>query len=172
MGGILGLKRNRGVARLAVNLLGANGAMTVDTNADGVVDGFTEQHTATSVPVFVLDDGQKITMADATTAAHADVYTALIAVSPNTPYALSIDSKIARSAVETVRLSIGWYTAADAVISSSTLSGLNPGTTYSRQTLTATSPATAAKARLTLRMDTAIGDTGSAWFKDALLQAA
>jgi hypothetical protein len=177
MGGILGLKRNRSVARLAANLLGVNGAMTVDTNADGVVDGFTHAH-SNEASVLSLDagmPGQKVTLADVT-AANAFVYiyeAAAHAVSPNTVCALSVDAALVRSGAETIKVRISWFTAGTVWISDSASAEINPGPAYSRQQVVVTSPATAALA-ITYFFVYAktIGATGQAWFKDALFQAA
>jgi hypothetical protein len=158
------------------NLLGANGAMIVDSNADGVVDGFASAE-ASCTPVYVLDGGmpgQKITLAVVTDAgAYAYIRPDFIAVSPNTSYTHSIDAALVRSGAEVTKLEIDWYTAAGAYISTSNGALINPGTTYSRQVLTGTSPATAGKVYLKiLFFAMGIGATGVVWFKDALFQAA
>jgi hypothetical protein len=172
--GLVGLIRNRNVARLAANLLGANGAMTVDTDGDGVVDGFSKVSLSCS-GTFALDGGQKITLGTVTAAnAQAYVYlTTKVAVSPNTAYVCSVDALLNRSTNETVEIGIVWYTAADAEISTVLLTGQNPGTSFNRIAKSATSPATAAKVRVYFVIRaSAIGDTGSACFKDVLFQPA
>ncbi|MDD4891577.1 MAG: hypothetical protein PHU85_16785 [Phycisphaerae bacterium] len=168
--GLIGLKRNRSVDRLTANLLGAYGAMTVDSNADGVVDGFTQTF-SNCAAVFALEGGQKITLASVTSgSAYAQVIiTDPVAVSPGTLYACSVDAALVRSTAETMNFYCLWYTAAHALISSSGLTGVNPGATYARQSFTATSPATAAEAKILGRIRASVvGDTGTAWFKDAL----
>jgi hypothetical protein len=172
MGGFGLITGPRGDRQTANLIPSGYGAMLVDTNADGVVDGFTKADSS-AVSIYELDGGQKITLADVTsTAAYSRVsLTGSFGVSPNTAYTLSLDAALTKSGVEAIRLVIAWYTAADGSISSSTIANLNPGTSYSRLSLTATSPATAAKA--IIRGDLmagAVGATGVAHFKDALFQ--
>lgn len=177
MGGILGLKRNRSVARLAANLLGVNGTMIVDSNADGVVDGFGHTHSL-EASVLTLDagmPGQKIALAGVTAvAAYVFLFeTTPHVVLPNTVYTLSVDAAVTQSGAELIAVVVAWFTAADVYISSSSGAQINPGTTYSRQSLTAISPATAGKGQTKFYFYAkAIGATGQAWFKDALFQAA
>lgn len=172
--GILGLKRRRNVARNLANLLGANGAMTVDSNADGLVDGFGKVE-SNAASVFALDYGQKITLANVVAAnGYSGIVTsAYVTVSPNLKYTCSIDAALVRSTTELVSLRIEWYTAAGAYISVSGVDNLVPGATYTRQKATGTAPATAGKALLKAGiLASAVGDSGSAWFKDALFQQA
>jgi hypothetical protein len=173
--GILGLKRNRSVARAAANLIPSGyGAMTVDSNADGVVDGFAKQDSS-ATSIYALDGGQKITLASviATNAYGRIRLVSGFAVSPSTSYTLSCDAALTRSSAETVELIVLWYDAGDVSVGYNQKTGINPGTSYSRQTVTAVSPSTAAKALvITAIRASAIGDTGSAWFKDALFQPA
>ncbi len=149
------------------------GLMTVDTDEDGVVDGFTKNE-SNAASVWEVDDGQKITLANVTNAAgFSRMYlTDKFAVSPSTPYALSVDASLERSGAEMVQLEIWWYTAADALITAADLPETNPGA-GSRLRLKATSPATAAKAHFRARVNAkAIGATGVARFKNAIFQKA
>jgi len=148
------------------------GLMTVDSNSDGVVDGFSKyQVNATSV--YALDGGQKITLANVTNAnGLSEVYlTTKFAVSPNTPYALSVDAALVRSGSEMIKLCISWYTSGGTLISQNYSPEINPGAVYSRQQLTATSPATAAQAIVELLIYAkAVGATGSVWFRHAMFE--
>ena len=158
----------------AENLIPFNyGAMTLDSNGDGVVDGFTRNElNATSV--FALHDGQEITLANVINAnGLSGLYlTNLFAVSPNIIHIFSVDAALVRSGAEAIVFYVSWYTAADVSISSNSSPEINPGAIYSRQSLTGTSPATAAKARIYARVFAkAIGATGVVKFKDALFQA-
>lgn len=150
------------------------GLMTVDSNSDGVVDGFTKSY-VNATPVFALDGGQRITLANVTVAdGRGQVYTTTrLAVAPNTPYAISADCALTKSGAERITLMVWWYTAADAYISQVSSSEIDPGIAYSRQALLATSPATAAKADIYLRIFAkAIGATGVAHFRHAMFQPA
>jgi hypothetical protein len=173
--GILGLVRRRSVARALVNLIPSGyGAMTVDTDGNGIVDGFAAAQ-ALAFPVYTLDGGQKITLADVTNAGgYGNAYlSGKFAVSPNTVHTLSIDAALVKSGAERILLRIVWYTSADVLISQSDSAQIDPGATYSRQQLTATSPAMAGKAVFhCLLLAKAVGATGVAHFKDALFQAA
>lgn len=170
--GLIGLKRRRSVARLAANLIPSGyGAMTVD-GGGGVAVGLTSWDNCT--PVFLLDNGQKVTLGGVTDADQfAAVYLAFIAISPNTIYTLSVDAALLKSATERVKVQIQWFTSASAYISNSVTAEVDPGVSYARQTVTGTAPATAAKAFIQFEIHAkAIGATGVAHFKDALFQAA
>lgn len=144
--------------------------MLVDSNADGLVDGFTSWSNCT--PVYVLDAGQKITLGGVTAAGQiAVVKQEHIHISPNTSYALSVDAALIRSTAENVQLEIDWYTAGDVYISNTLSPLINPGTSYTRQTLLGTSPATAGRADVVLNLcASAIGDTGNCHFRNAIFR--
>jgi hypothetical protein len=162
------------VQKGATNIVPSSyGLMTVDTDADGVVDGFTKAN-SNSTCVYSLDGGQKITLAGLTLASaygQVSLVSNRSAVTPGQSYTFSVDAKLARTAAEIVDLYVTWYTAGGGAISSVALTNQNPGTSYARLTLTGTAPATAATANPIVRLrSTAITDTGSAWFRHAMFE--
>jgi hypothetical protein len=97
--------------RQTANLIPSGyGAMIIDTDLDGVVDGFTHGH-HNETSVLTLDatmPGQKVVLAAVTNAdAYVSVYLAsAFAVSPNTAYGLSVDAALLQSGTEKTRLHI------------------------------------------------------------------
>lgn len=143
------------------------GLMTVDSDGNGVADGFsTAEYLASSV--FAVDgQGQKITLAGATSAgSYSQVRIANLAVTANLPYTLSVDANLVRSGAETLDLRLQWFNADGGLVSEDVSPALTP--ISSRLSFTATSPPGAAKCLLKFTIFAkSVGATGWAQFKNA-----
>lgn len=148
--------------------------MDVDSNSDGVVDGFTSTVDSGITAAFALNDSaQKIDMTASTAAGNAKVSYGMFEVSPNTVYSFQVLTRgIVASGNFVNNISIAWYDSANVTISYSDV-GLQTPTAYWKliKLENITSPSNAVKARIYLRCNAqAAGDTGSVWFRNVMLE--
>lgn len=146
--------------RAAPNLILGN--FDVDSNLDGVADGWFGVNSGTSVSgvTYSASPGVGGTAAQYVEAAtlgpssagQAGVRSDVVAVAAGRQYSFSADIDANYSSTIGIRLSIAWHNAADAFISSD--SAVSPGPIgWARRTLTSTAPAGAERAYLYVWME-------------------
>lgn len=150
--------------------------MNVDTDADGVVDGFTSVIDTGITATFALDDNaQKIAVTASTNIGSAYISTASFTVFPSTKYSFQVLSRgIVSAGAFKNNISIAWYDASDVFISNSDIGAQTPTSYWKLYRLeNITSPANAAKARIYLRaFASVVGDTGTVWFRNVQMEKA
>lgn len=139
-----------------VNLLAPYGGFEVDTNSDGLADGWTDYNAGTTGTISrgmvaggtgAFFQRNNATALGATTSDQVGVRgTAYAPVSAGDQYTLAADVSINSGITAKLGLAVGWFTAATSFLSlsSDTTQSLAPGLT--RKSATFTAPAGAAKA--------------------------
>lgn len=148
---------------------GGFGLMMVDTDLDGMVDGFAHSH-HNEASVLTLDNGQKVTLAGVAAAnAYLEIkLAASFAVAANTDYQLEVDASLVRSGDEMLLMAIVWHDAGGVYISTKSCPMFDPGEAFSRHRLIVSSPANAALAYIVFQVvPRDIGATGVACFRNA-----
>jgi len=144
----------------------------VDSNADGVSDGWSKILGSGNTVNFTIDQAsQKMELSESTTLtySYARTSTKYVCVAGNTISITCNAKKI--SAIGTVKVLAGfvWRKSDDSIITTNESEvALTDNADFATKTIILTAPALAGKFEVHFAITaTTIGDTGSAWFKDA-----
>lgn len=139
-------------------------AMNVDSNADGVVNDFTSVTLAGVTATYQLDDNaQRINITGGTAVDSASVQQD-ISCAAGQILTFGVTGRISGNV--TIEIQVDWYNGATYLSSNTGTSFVS--TTYALTHMTATAPTSTTLVKIKCRVKpNAIGNTGSAWFKNA-----
>jgi hypothetical protein len=143
----------------------------IDTNADGVSDGWSSSTAAAITADYSIDNkGQKIEITGGTSTSGNGAAVVKNNIACNVGNILTFKCKIKKPNGLKLNVRINWYNGGSYVASSGIATDANAYNDYAEFSITGTAPANATNCRPELRLTPiSTGDTGSAWFKDASL---